>query len=124
MSNRVLLNTSGLKVSRPGVNVLTAGNADLNFNSDWSGVNLLISGQVRVENGGTQIIYFGKTFDQPPVCRIPYLQDGFGWWFYLTFGAANLNLASVAQIYTNRLEFRNTSGSGYWAGYFIWNYSA
>lgn len=50
MANRVLLYTNGLKISRPGVNVLTAGNADLLFNSDLSSMVVGQRGSFYVPN--------------------------------------------------------------------------
>lgn len=41
MANRVLLSPSGLKISNPGVDVLSATASQLMFNSDWSQLKLL-----------------------------------------------------------------------------------
>lgn len=44
MANRVLLDASGLKVSKPGVNVLTAGDAGLLFDTNTPMLQVIASG--------------------------------------------------------------------------------
>jgi hypothetical protein len=73
MVNRVLLNTSGLKVSKPGADVLSAGPGDLLFSSDWSALGLFTQGSIsaswstNLETGWwVQSVPFGKTFATPP----------------------------------------------------------
>lgn len=74
MANRVLMNASGLKVSKPGVNVLTASPLQLIFNSEWGGMGVVQSGTWNVAwPGGTtkQVsnrVALTKTFSSPPFC--------------------------------------------------------
>ena len=71
MTNRVLLNNAGLKVSAAGVNVLTAGIADLLFSSDYAQLGLYATGQFTVGfsdvNSPQTKVTFGKTFRKPPM---------------------------------------------------------
>jgi hypothetical protein len=77
MANRVLLNALGLRVTKPGANVLTAGNADLLFSSDWSQVGHHLSGSKTISwtpvPGSPQqatwsdSVGFGKTFASVPL---------------------------------------------------------
>ena len=70
MTNRVLLNSSGLKISKPGVNVIGASIADLNFNSDYSQMGLYRQGTYNWNWSTTPnplLINLGKTFPTPPL---------------------------------------------------------
>lgn len=62
MTNRVLLDVNGLKVSQPGVDVLTAPNWGLHFSSDWSAVSELITGEVYLPPNAATNVWFGKSF--------------------------------------------------------------
>lgn len=80
MVGRVLLNASGLKVSKPGNEVTSTGPGGLQFSSDWAAFGQYMSGSVYVayvDVGGNRgrydgFISFGKTFATRPVV-----------WFYL-----------------------------------------
>ncbi|RDE08440.1 hypothetical protein [Pelagibacterium lacus] len=71
MANRVLLDASGLKVSKPGVDVLTMGalGKDVAFNSDWlASSRILLTGSVNVPNGtGIVTENYGFTLPFVPV---------------------------------------------------------
>lgn len=69
MVNRVLLNTSGLKVSKPGFNVLTASLNQLSFSGDYSQINIFLTGSFSFQMNQvvSQTINFGKTFTFTPV---------------------------------------------------------
>lgn len=74
MVRRVLLNSSGLKVSVPGVDVLSAGYNQLQFTSDFSALSLFTQGYHALSwsSGGNvadsvAFIPFGKTFASPPI---------------------------------------------------------
>jgi hypothetical protein len=78
MTNRVLLDSSGLKVSKPGVNVLTASASQLNFNSEWSQVGLYRRGTYTIDwpiSASGIFINLGKTFTTPPIV-IFEIKDG------------------------------------------------
>lgn len=75
MPNRVLLDAAGLKVSLPGVNVLTATDAQLLFNSSYATLVPLIRGRFAIEcrratnlPPNTRTVNFGRTFDTVPLC--------------------------------------------------------
>jgi len=73
MVARVLLNSSGLKVSKPGIDVLSAGFSNLQFSSDWSAMTIVqrgvhspawsVSGLYGTYNSS---IAFVKTFSTVP----------------------------------------------------------
>lgn len=77
MANRVLLNSSGLKVSKPATDVLTTGNSGLLFSSDWAQVGHFMSGSKTISwtpvPGSPQqatwsdSVSFGKTFASVPL---------------------------------------------------------
>lgn len=75
MVNRVLLNANALRVSKAGVDVLSAGLGSLQFNSDWSALGLLTTGTVSDSwsaigsYAGTSVttVNFGRTFATPPL---------------------------------------------------------
>lgn len=69
MANRVLINSSGLKVSKPGFDVLSTADINLLFNSDWSQIKLFTKGVFSASvSGGNQSVMFGKTFNNRPLC--------------------------------------------------------
>lgn len=74
MARRVLLNSSGLKVSKPGVDVFGASVGQLQFSSDFSALSLYTQGYHAISwttagNIGwhTAFLSFGKTFASPPL---------------------------------------------------------
>lgn len=74
MANRVLINASGLKVSKPGQNVLTAPAAQLQFSSDWSAMGVYRRGTHTInwslgsgdDRRHAATIALGKTFASVP----------------------------------------------------------
>lgn len=80
MTRRVLLNSAGLRVSQPGVDVLSAGYNQLQFTSDFSALSLFTQGSHSISwsSGGNSadhvaFIPFGKTFASPPL--VWFFQD-------------------------------------------------
>lgn len=84
MANRVLLNSSALRVSQAGANVLTASPAQLLFSSDWSAMTLAQvgtytvsswsgSGDLRAHNGS---ITLSKTYPSPPAVAFYLINSG------------------------------------------------
>lgn len=67
MANRVLLDPNGMKVSRPGVDVLTAGDADLLFSSDFSQTPVHMKGIVTFSSSSIRTLNFGRTFLNMPM---------------------------------------------------------
>lgn len=82
MVRRVLVNSSGLKVSQSGVDVLSATSLQLNFNSDWSALGVVQSGTYNVAwSGGntsrvSQTFPLVKTFPSPPFCAFFLVRSG------------------------------------------------
>ncbi len=64
MVKRILLNQTGLKFSKPGIDVETANPFDLLFNSDLSFPEILLEGFI--SNAGAGTIPFGFTLPSPP----------------------------------------------------------
>lgn len=77
MTNRILLNTSGLKISKPGVDVLTTNNANLYFDSNGNSYPILIKSSVALSTSynTTVTLYYGKTFTSVPYSSIWHSTD-------------------------------------------------
>lgn len=83
MANRVLLDVAnGLLVSKPGVNVLTAGLSGLSFSSDWSQLSLQVRSSVTLPSNVWSLTYTGtspRVYTSPDIAygktfaQIPYL---------------------------------------------------
>lgn len=139
MANRVVLGSlpgggSGLRVSKPGANVLTAGLApsQIAFDSGWGrSMKVFLTGTVSVPVATSfpqyTTVNFGTTFASPPLCLVwlenptgsfaisgqvkflvqEVITDG-SYWFD--------NAVQMCRIYTNRVEFqRFYSGTIYGA---------
>lgn len=84
MSNRVLLDAIGQKVSFPGQNVLTALDRDLLYTSSWPALGATDEGLhvVNWDNGTgnsgshNQNVYFSRTFLTPPSAIFTILLSG------------------------------------------------
>lgn len=85
MANRVLLNASNLRVSKPGWDVATAPKSQLQFSSDFSALALFTQGAFGLPwnvagNIGRCAFFvpFGKTFPSPPIVLF-YMNKGAFW---------------------------------------------
>lgn len=73
MSDRVLLDSTGLKVSQPGTDVKTANEAGLIFNSQWAAMSRLLFGHFDINTPGPMDwfayhdVLYGKTFTHRPL---------------------------------------------------------
>lgn len=78
MIRRVLLNSSGLRVSKPGNDVVSAGPGALQFSSDFSQMTLQASGEIDCNwNSNTYQGYgFGKTYPTPPLVHMQQVISG------------------------------------------------
>lgn len=56
MTNRIVIQASGMKISKPGVNVLTAGQEDLIFDTDHQGLGVYQTGTVSISGCSTSAI--------------------------------------------------------------------
>lgn len=117
MANRVLLNSSGLKVSRAGVNVLTASNLQLLFDSNWSQITPFIRSQWSIPGNSNQFFAFGRSFvnlpmvviSGPPVLggRVQFINS-----FQLWQGTFNwVETAFWAEVVSNGVHMRSNSGA-------------
>ena len=81
MVNRIWIEPSVFRVSRPGVDVFAAGDSSLLFNSDWGGGAKFIKGSIAGSRGGSgtssHTALFGKTFSVKP-CVMSVLTAGSG----------------------------------------------
>lgn len=83
MVRRVLINSSGMKVSKPGIDVIGASLLNLNFNSDWSALGLVQSGTYTpawsggVTSNVSQSFALVKTFPSPPFCAFFFARPGY-----------------------------------------------
>lgn len=110
MVARVVVNQNGMKVSKPGLDVLTAGAANLQFSSDWSAMGVIQSGVHTINswggNSATDIrtIAFNKTFASPPFCAFflespSYLTPlGFGNGFSIAVSRQQITNDAIAQL--------------------------
>ena len=103
MTQRVLSNSQGLRVSQPGVSVLSASLGQLQFNSDWSALALHQSGDIALawttsnELGWSiNFIPFGKTFASPPSV-----------WFFQVEGSGAL--VPIGSAFGFKLHLQDTS---------------
>lgn len=93
MTNRVLLNASGLRVSRATKDVLSAGLGDLKFNSDWSQLGVFTTGSKApswsvissTEGYWHDTQSFGRTFATEPLV---FFEIDAGTGLYLPIGDA------------------------------------
>lgn len=67
MVNRVLVDYNGLKVSKPGIDVLYASDNDLLFTSKGIAYRPYASGQTYIPGRGTFAIPIGKSFAGSPL---------------------------------------------------------
>lgn len=70
MANRVLLDANALKVSRPGFNVLSATDAGLSFNSNWSQAKKHMGGTFLTGVNADTTLSYGKTFLNQPLVML------------------------------------------------------
>ena len=74
MTNRVILSAPGVKFSRLGFDVLTAGHAGLLFDSSFAGAAKFVKGSVAGSRPGngvtTHNIVYGKTFSSKPFVMV------------------------------------------------------
>lgn len=126
MTNRVLLDLNGLKISKPGWDVTTAPEGALQYNSAWAGAQVLITGSLYRPNGSPDLdIWFGRWFSKPPmVLLIAQQPDTNNTKFTL-----NAPPYDWGGSYVTNDRFRLRTGnnpytpSGVYYDYFIWNYA-
>lgn len=133
MANRILLNQSGLKVSKPGINVLSASDINLNFSSDWGIMATLISGAITLAADAEQDVFYGKTFTVMPMVSAGFRRSGrnrldgqglgqleFGWLEPVSPPTAQFIHITPRN---NRVSFRNLTDWTYIFYYNVWSYN-
>lgn len=152
MANRILLNNNALRVSQPGVNVLSATPAQLLFSSDWSAMGIVASGTYSIGTGSWSgssntrthngTINLPKTFPSPPAVAFYLVTGGvlvpvgfgsgcfFGW---VRNGSSGQNRALAhAQVTNSQIEIRAMFDKQYTPGlvvpsfdirYFVFDYN-
>lgn len=126
MANRAVLNVNGLKVSKPGVNVLTAGINDLLFSDNWSALSKHMSGSLSISSGGNKFVNFGKTFAQVPL--VMWEWNGYGdQWIGGAYGTNDTGTITTYGFYadTTRLVFLINGDYYDWpqqVKYTVWDY--
>lgn len=117
MANRVVLDQQGLKVSRPGVNVLTASDQQLLFTSDHSCFGVVERGDHAVIWNATgssgsynQFVSFSNPFASVPIMKFDLVQ-----------GASTRTMDLGRQVYMSRNVRQVISGGfGSLAYYDFW----
>lgn len=105
MTNRVVMSAAdGVKVSKPGVNVLTASDEDLVFNSAWSAFAIHSTGSqsvswpTSISGSYSQNIPYGETFPSPPIVQIETNVTG-NWTIMPAIGGALASMGRNVRIY-------------------------
>ena len=140
MANRISITSSGLYISKPGVNVLTASLDNLHFSSDYPSLPVYLKASTYV-NTSSEVIYYGKTFSAiPKFTLLLTTQDllttaytSAALYAVIAFGSGDITMPVDYDIsgyetnfnvtaYANRLTITQTKDSGatdlsYWTGY-------
>ncbi len=122
MTNRVLLDANGLRVSRATKDVISAGIGDLKFNSDWSQLGVFATGSKApswsiissTEGYWHDTSAFGRTFATAPLVffdldagggvYVP-VGDASGFTYHQEYGVGTNYWWVVAQVSTTGLTF-------------------
>lgn len=131
MANRLLLSKDGVKISLPGVDVLTAGSSNLQFSSDWAQLKIFMRGSISFGTGTTDVP-FGKTFTNRPLGFFTYGDFDFSgriiqmadlWAIWGEYpGVLGMHVPLVYVLVLNdRIRFHSYSGSRS-IRYVIWDF--
>lgn len=127
MTNRVILDTDGLRVSRAGVNVIGAANVDLLFNSDWAHLRRFGQGAFAVPANSTKTYSMGKTFTALPIVDIflKYLPSGDSYGYLGDFGTSSDggNYSSMVDVTSTSIIITNSFGNEITGFYDIWDFT-
>lgn len=131
MVNRVLLDVTGLDVSKAGVDVTTAGAKDLLFSSAWAHVREQVTGITRVTYGAAKItVPFGLTFPRVPYVDLWYKSSSQStysrYWVTTTLAEHGSNFY-MAYLTTSNIQFLWNSSPQSGVSYFdiayrVWGY--
>lgn len=127
MTNRILFDPAGLKISKPGFDVTTTSENGLSFSSDWGGLTILMRGSVAIPtNDQVNTVWLPKVFERPPLTQFILAQDGsnqvaggFGDLFFFFF------ILFAARVFNDRLEVTSNADStgGARFRYVVWDYT-
>lgn len=101
MTNRLVLDQDGLRISPPGVDVLAQSSGEYNFTAGMSGVKPYVTGSFNLAHTVSVNIYYGKTFSFKPLVMFRIgdynfindfmiIYEGFGY-YYNSFWALIYN---------------------------------
>jgi hypothetical protein len=77
MANRVLLETGALRISKPGIDVLsTTDDRDLVFDAARRAGYAVMAGSFQISGQGTHTVNFGQTLPAPPFVTFIYTRNG------------------------------------------------
>lgn len=119
-TNRVLLSAGGLKISKPGFNVLgSISDSQVSFDSSWpKAQRILTRGTVTVAASGSQTVYYPRALAAVPTALILAMYTSFSssWASvgYVDGGFANADMSGQvpfmpAAVYSDRMVFRSAS---------------
>lgn len=124
MANRVLLQPTGMKVSRPGVDVLTAGDADLLFSSDASQTPVHMKGTVTFSSSSIQSVNYGKTFSNMPMIMFLVPVGTYNQAVYINdfiIASSPSNAAAWVRVGSSDFSYYGPSAGGTVFRYIIWD---
>ena len=122
MTNRVVIDASGLRVSRAGFDVLTASKVQLLFSSEWHNQKLWTKGSVFTAPLETKVVNYGKTFAVLPMIE---LNGNFN--YYSDAAYLNSFVSSQVVVGTSSMSLYGGSSdlsTGVFWNYVIWDYEA
>lgn len=95
MVNRIRIEPGIFRLSKPGIDVMTAGQTQLMFDGDWPGSGKFIKGSISGSRSGTgnsnHTVAFGKTFSNVPTVFVNVIGDS-----GVTFPGVAFPMASVS----------------------------
>lgn len=113
MVNRVLFDTTGIDISLPTFDVLTATKAQLAFDSTMISTRLIMKGTVNLTSA-SNTVYFGQTFSAVPYVSFYKLSGGY--YLHLAAGGPASDLLSppdpYGQIFSDRFVIQGLAGLG------------
>lgn len=118
MVRRVSLDTEGLKLSKPGWDVVTAPKAQLQFSSDFSSLSVFTQGGFGLpwSTAGfigwcSYFIPFSKTLASPPIVLFYMVKGGFwvpvGSFYGITYNVNDFSLPQKTRSFIVVAEVRN-----------------
>ncbi|QPC87425.1 hypothetical protein GA830_12230 [Mesorhizobium sp. NBSH29] len=119
MTNRIIMNSSGVKLSRPGIDVLSASDINLLFNSNYMSIGLFQAGTLSTTTGFTSY-WFGLTLPILPLVSM-LVEVAAGVWQHSSRAVGSSDKQGLVQyrVYNDRMEVKALS-AGYACRYSVW----